>query len=276
MEIQKEVKLEKESHVYTDSRGVVYESVTRVIKCFTQEFEAEKISYHVAAKRDKESMAEAIKRGVSQVTVLNGYPKYNRGITREDVLLEWKENSREACDMGTLVHDGAEKFLLYGIKSGNEYDRYYEWLRKHVSWYKKIYPECVLYSKKYGIAGTSDLVCSRTGVGGGIVDIKDYKTNDISFNSIGEDFYTKQRKHYNRYMKDPLGHLEECDYNKYALQLSIYAYMLEEEFGYKIGNLEVVNMKWKSIVKPSTFPITYMKEEVKLILDYWKKNYKNR
>lgn len=39
-----------------------------------------------------------------------------RDMTDEEILQQWKDNSKTACDLGTIMHDSIEKFLLTGQK----------------------------------------------------------------------------------------------------------------------------------------------------------------
>ena len=55
-------------------------------------------------------------------------------------------------------------------------------------------------------------------------------------------------------MLDPLQHLDDCNYIHYCLQISIYAWMLEQE-GYVVRDL-----RFTHINKP--YPVSYMKYEI--------------
>jgi hypothetical protein len=86
-----------------------------------------------------------------------------------------------------------------------------------------IYPEAVLFSKKHSLAGTSDIVEDC----GDYFNIWDFKTNK-KLNFISG---------YNQWLKKPVSHLSDCQYNVYALQLSIYAYMIQMQTKKKVGRL---------------------------------------
>lgn len=103
------------------------------------------------------------------------------------------------------------------------------------------------------------------------VDIDDYKTNkEIEL----ENPFQK--------MKEPISHLDDCNYNHYALQISLYAYMLEQK-GYKIGTLSITHhdIKKKGMKKKlndlvgtenkRVIFVPYLKDEIeKMILFYFK------
>ena len=83
----------------------------------------------------------------------------------------------------------------------------------------------------------------------------DYKTNT--------NIYKKER--YSKYMKVPLSHLKDTDLNHYALQLSIYRYIVEKYTDLKFEDMFIVwfteeNENYKILEIP------YLKEDVERIL----------
>ena len=92
---------------------------------------------------------------------------------------------------------------------------------------------------------------------GGQVNIFDFKTNkEIEFTSK-----------YNKRLFHPISHLEDCNYNKYALQLSFYAY-LSELNAERIGRLALLWINDNDEI--ITYPVPYMKETIKAIIDHLK------
>lgn len=76
-----------------------------------------------------------------------------------------------------------------------------------------IYPEHFMFDEESGICGQSDLVY----VCDGVVDIDDYKTNkEIKTRGYGYQYDNPQM------MLGLMKHVEDCNFNHYALQLSIY------------------------------------------------------
>jgi succinate dehydrogenase/fumarate reductase-like Fe-S protein len=130
----------------------------------------------------------------------------------------------------------------------------------------------MIYNLPFGIAGTIDVVGIRN-CKDLIIDVEDFKSNlekGITFDTIsrkGEKYV-----HYNRYMKTPLDHLEACNYNRYCLQLSLYAFMLTEYLGGKIGRLAIrwIEMSQDGRVDFTSYiPVPYMKTEVsKLLIEH--------
>ncbi len=115
----------------------------------------------------------------------------------------------------------------------------------------------VLYSSLYRLAGTTDKPCFRTISNKSILDIFDYKTDEE----------IKYKSDYSDYMLGPLSHLENCNFNKHAMQLSEYALMAEEQ-GFKIGRLGIIHISKLAMDKPVLIPVNYMKAEAQAIIKY--------
>lgn len=80
-----------------------------------------------------------------------------------------------------------------------------------------IYPEHMVYLKSAGLCGQAD----RVEIVNGKVNIYDYKTNK----EIKAESYVNWEGISDR-MLDPVNHLDDCNLNHYALQLSFYMYMI--------------------------------------------------
>ena len=224
-----------DEHRYVDEdTGEEFESVTRFIHRFEQEFDSDKHSARVA-KRD--------------------------GKTQEQVLQEWKDKADVACDYGTDIHWFMEQmFLAPGriIIPKNEDERklleaYHK--TKQLELNGDVYPEQIIYNKTYKIAGQSDLIHV---VPNNQFDVGDWKTN--------EKF--KYYSPYNQYLKHPLSHLSQCEYNTYCLQLSLYAYFYELMTGMKCRKVFILYY-WRTHNIFQVIPMNYMKLEVMMMLKYY-------
>jgi hypothetical protein len=147
-----------------------------------------------------------------------------------------------------------------------------------------IYPEHMVYLKSAGICGQSDFV----EVVNGKVNIIDYKTNkEIKTESF------KNWEGVSEKLSFPLTHLDDCNFNHYALQLSIYMYIIikhnpklipgrifiqhisfeeegKDEFGYPITKYLD---NGDPIVKDLTLmSVPYLYDEVLAIINYMKDN----
>lgn len=72
-------------------------------------------------------------------------------------------------------------------------------------------------------------------------------------------------------LKKPVDHLQQCHYSIYSLQLSIYAYMCEEETGMKCRQIWIGYWS-RETEKFTKIPIMYLKHEAKQLLELHKYN----
>ena len=139
-----------------------------------------------------------------------------------------------------------------------ETEKDYTWLYKSfekqreklVGKSKKVYAEKLLWNHEYKLAGTCDLLYEHDSN----FTILDYKTNKV---------ITAFSK-YNEYLLPPVDFLSYCEYNVYALQLSIYAYMFEQLSNKKIRNLHILYLNEDKFI---SFNVPYMRQETKLLLE---------
>ena len=164
---------------------------------------------------------------------------------------EWMNISKEACRKGTEAHLTAEK-LFYEIGEGKcevLSESLYSSLKAFLESKNLLAAEQIIHSKKHGISGTIDLMTYENNK----IILWDYKTNK---KEIGE--HTKSYGTYNK----PINNIPKNEYYKYALQLSIYRYMLEL-WGYKVGELYLIHLQDEL----KRIEVPYLKKEVELIFN---------
>ena len=225
------ISLDRAEHIYqlTSNPEIVFTSVTTFLSDFFEKFDSEKI-----AKK-----------------LVNRVPKYAH-LTAEELIGQWNE----ARDHGTKVHNEIEDYLLEDItpteiKATNAID----WLNKnsnsddHVALSEKI-----IYSEELKLAGSIDLIIHNKKTDR--YSLVDWKTNaKITTNS----FNGKSGTH------TITSDLEDCKYTLYALQLSLYRYILEEYYGLSIRNQLIAHLKEDSVEAITT---PYMRDEIVDMLKY--------
>ena len=145
-----------------------------------------------------------------------------------------------------------------------------------------IYPEHMVYLKSAGLCGQSD----RVEVIKGVVDIYDYKTNKEIKTKGFTNWEGRTEK-----MLHVCAHLDNCNFNHYALQLSTYLYIIlkhnptfkpgklclhhivfekdsEDQFGYPIYKFD--SNGDPVVEKLIVYDVPYLKEEVKNMIEYLK------
>ncbi len=167
------------------------------------------------------------------------------GLSPEKIREIWKGETKRSTNIGTLFHNKqeddiiAQKTVIYEETSLQVIPPIYE---KNIKISRDqilkpgIYPEHIIYLKSAGICGQSDKVT----VHNNLVDISDYKTNKKI-----EDAYVNRRGITEK-MLGPCSHLDNCEFNYYALQLSLYMYMILKHNHYlDPGKLTIEHVHFK-------------------------------
>lgn len=154
----------------------------------------------------------------------NTSEEYN--IPLNDVLANWDYKSKLGADKGTISHCYMESKLSNKTVEipkviPESYEEFMKlkpamdnFLKKYKNVLKPVSSEFRIYDEEYKIAGTIDQIFydEKTNK----YYIFDWKTNK----EIKTTGYCK--------LKDDLGHLDECEYILYSLQLGLYKHILEK------------------------------------------------
>jgi len=133
------------------------------------------------------------------------------------------------------------------------YKSYDKFVTNYIGNFKNILSEELLFLHDYEIAGTSDLIYERKDD----FIVADFKTNKKY--KFSNDF--------NDYFIAPVEHLTYCEFNNYALQLSMYAYMFEQKTGKKCNKIVTLYLeddKW------IPYHANYLKTDIINILEDYK------
>ena len=244
------------------------------------------------------TIISSLKKGFDAKVISEKVSKNKRskwyGVEPKDIEAIWKNEADRATTLGTYYHNQREDDLCSfasiereGVTipvfapSGETDGIRYAPLQKLDS---GIYPEHMVYLRSAGICGQSDLV----EVVNSKVNIIDYKTNK----EIKIKGYTNWEGTTDK-MLIPVNNLDDCHFNHYALQLSIYMYIIlkhnpklkpgkifihhvkfeiekEDNWGYPIGKKDESG---NPIVKEVTvIPVPYLINEVQAVIHHMKNN----
>jgi hypothetical protein len=198
------LKFTPHNHKYTSEEDINWLSVTSLISNFKQPFDGDKI----AAKVSKSKKSKWY------------------GLTPSEIKEAWKAEANRATTLGTWYHNQRETDIC-GIDNMQRHGCTVPVFKPvEVDGVKYspnqklkdgIYPEHMVYLKSAGICGQSDLV----EVVDGKVHITDYKTNkEIKLEGFTNWEGVSQK------MASPINHLDDCNFNHYALQLSMYMFII--------------------------------------------------
>jgi len=221
------VKFKNADHSYTsidENENIKWTSVTSLVHMFKKPFDAE-------------SMALKCSKGKN--------PKYNK-LKPEEILELWKNENKRAVDLGSWYHDQRERDLLACntiTRNGNELTIINPLMDGDMKLAPEqnltdgIYPEHFVYLKSAKVCGQGD----RVEVYDGKINLYDYKTNKEIKMSGFKGAGGKTEK-----MLPPLSHLDACNYNDYALQLSTYMYiMLKHNRSLEPGIIQMDHVKFE-------------------------------
>lgn len=228
------INFEPESHTYTFA-GEVFDSVTTVIEGFFEPFDADYWAERKAAREHRS--AEEIKR-------------------------EWEQKGAEARDRGTQMHDRIERYYL-----GEEVPA--DWMQdvafRHFAaftHYFRLNPcrsEWRIFHEESRLAGTLDFLAFNPD---GTLDIWDWKRSSKIVTQNGFPIIENQ---YGHHAFEPIAHIPDTSYQHYALQLSVYRYILETKYHLRIRGMHL------GIFHPDynrfhTVDLQYLRPEVEAII----------
>jgi hypothetical protein len=246
------MRFNEEKHTYI-SNDITYLSATSFIKKFCKPFDRIKIGTKYAKKNKR---------------------------TLEEVLAEWDKSGADSIKKGIFFHKIKETELLeteHIIIDDEPHSIFpcsYENGDKITTSLKLepgVYPELIVWSDRYSIAGQADYVeITKSGK----INIKDYKT---SKEIKTESFMDWKGQH--QMMSFPFNALQDCNFNHYSLQLNLYAYLIKSHNrNLEIGTLTIEHIigdfneeenkfEIKEIVQ---YRVPDLQDDIKVGLEYWK------
>ena len=212
-------------------------------------------------------------------------------LTTEDVKKKWAEEGRVAREKGTMFHslkEDEDKAIKDKPVYFTDFEGDIKPIRSLETLEDGIYPELCLYNNEFQACGMTDRCIIETIDGVRYIDLEDFKTSktiDL------ESFYDTRNQKYAT-LNAPLNHIMDCNFMKYSLQLSMYAFFLEK-YNFVPKDLILIHLivaetepdkesKYKIEYEGKSFhveheieyPVKYMKKEVKALLQYHKSKLK--
>lgn len=167
------------------------------------------------------------------------------GITYEELRAQWDDTRDTAAAKGTKFHKKMEDRLadkgvlkVFGKELPVTYYETFAGIKDDPSMALEdntVYSEKMIWSRKYKVCGTADLVQ----VVDGKINVLDYKTNKELKMEAWRNPRTGQRQK----LMGPCNSLDDCNFNVYQLQLNVYMYMLlQANRNLKIGNMQILHI----------------------------------
>jgi 5-hydroxyisourate hydrolase-like protein (transthyretin family) len=272
----------EETHKYFDvtNPDAVFTSVTTMIHSYTQPFDKDFWSAYKALEKllpkdvwnvEKKSLLST-KKFDKVLLELHNIDENDFNREQQGILDEWDEENRKSCDRGTKIHADLENSFyskkddinLSKFEIGGKFECRKDYSELDIE--NGVYPEYLISrvspDGKLRIAGQIDLLVKK----GNKIIIADWKTNK---KIETKSFYNSRTKSSVR-MKFPLNNLDDVNYWHYTLQLSTYAWMVQQlnpEF--EIEDLVLVHFDHSDNM--TVYHLPYLKTEVIKMLSHFKK-----
>lgn len=272
----------EETHKYFDVTNpeAVFTSVTTMIHSYTQPFDKDFWSAYKALEKllpkdvwnvEKKSLLST-KKFDKVLLELHNIDENDFNREQQGILDEWDEENRKSCDRGTKIHADLENSFyskkddinLSKFEIGGKFECRKDYSELDIE--NGVYPEYLISrvspDGKLRIAGQIDLLVKK----GNKIIIADWKTNK---KIETKSFYNSKTKSSVR-MKFPLNNLDDVNYWHYTLQLSTYAWMVQQlnpEF--EIEDLVLVHFDHSDNM--TVYHLPYLKTEVIKMLSHFKK-----
>lgn len=183
-----------------------------------------------------------------------------REISEKELQKEWTEKKDNACAFGVDFHKEIEYYINKKKIRKSPHSEGVKQFSK-IKFKGKLQSELRIFNLDLGIAGTVD-----------IIDI--YKDNTINLLDIKTNAKIYEYAPWAKRMFYPLNHLIDVNYNHYALQMSVYCYILDCA-GYWINDLIMLHYN-KETQKLKKYEIEYKKMDVINMINHYKNSGSNK
>ncbi|MCM1521288.1 MAG: hypothetical protein NC039_01385 [Muribaculaceae bacterium] len=195
------LEFDPDEHRYT-YHGREFKSVTTLIEDYFPKFDAEKWSVKIALRE---------------------------GVDPQVVRSRWEAEGRRARELGTAMHEKIDQYYL-GSDCGDDADSFRLFRRFAANTTLIPYrTEWRIYHEEYDIAGTLDFLELTPG---GTFNLWDWKRSsklvDREYNICSNNRFGTMGFH-------PISNIPDTPYWHYALQLSVYRFILEEKYGIRVS-----------------------------------------
>lgn len=283
----------EEGHIYKIDGNVIKLSCTGLVKRFFPAFDPDRVIKGIKASSDYK----------------NGFSPYSN-MTDSDIKSQWENAGKHASNLGSEMHSNIEfmmnarvhplfsqsKFEFSNSNVEQEMRYFYSFCS---TYFVNPYPliphrtEWVIFDEELLLAGSIDMLFKSYGPlpTDPMRSHPEWTVTKLSKHKFKDDeerywiFDWKRAKEIktsykfknveDKYIKLENSFLENCDYDKYSLQLNIYRYILEKNYGIKIAGMVLVDIH-PNYPNYKTFDVPFLDTEINLIIDKHKSSNKPR
>ena len=207
------VYLEESTHTYYINNETGYLSVTTLVNSLFEKFDADKIIHNMMTSSKWKN---------------NKY----YGMSKEEIKESWDQKKNIAAYAGTNLHLDIEKF--YNNVKTNNSSVEFKYFMSFADKFKHLIPyrtEKIIYSKEFKLAGSIDML---------FLDVKNNCMQIYDWKRVKEIVKTSP---WNKWIKNEhVSYLPDTNYWHYALQLNIYMFIYNREYGGPIKYMNLVSL----------------------------------
>ena len=198
------------------------------------------------------------------------------GCTSEEVKQVWKKNNQMSTLQGSVLHGYIDNFYqnkvvpydrehaksILGETLHNTMQSNLKTLVRHFADFYKDTKDIILPIKNEFVVGdiNETKVC-------GMLDMLSYnlQTNEFEIYDFKTNKEFNEISPYNKKLNSPVEEFDDCEYNVYSLQLSLYKFFIEKYTDIKVSSLKIV---WLTINNSSykIIKLRSLEEEVQRLL----------
>lgn len=243
---------EEEHKYYIDGKICAPRSVTQLVHKVSQDFDA---SRAIAAMRTSRNWSKRR----AEFTRSDGTEMSN-----DEIAAMWSENGRVQSARGTLMHFQIEQHLNGAIVEEPHSPEFSMFLKFQKDFMiarglEPLRTELSLFHCGLQVAGQADLI-ARDAETGKIVILDWKRSKEIKYKNPFQK------------LKAPLEHLQDCNYNLYSLQLNVYRYILETEYGMSVSGM-YLGVFHPNEVGPICVEVPRLDREIAMFVDHEKRNH---
>jgi ATP-dependent exoDNAse (exonuclease V) beta subunit len=208
------IEFDPEPHVYTVHGDSGYTSVTTWLHSHFEGFDAEAVASRIVAPPGPRPGSKYV------------------DMTKAEILTAWEKNGREASEAGTALHENIERHynglgVAPDVAAAADYRLFKRFLATHAG-LQPYRTEWMVWNEELRLAGSIDMVFANAD---GSVSIYDWKRcKEIRKTSPWGTFAKT----------GCIEHIPDTNYWHYALQLNVYAALLEANYGKSVTELKLV------------------------------------
>ena len=184
-------------------------------------------------------------------------------VRARQLMNEWEAKGQQARDLGTLMHDRIERYYLgepleAGVYADPTFSHFLNFADE-----RKLHPyrsEWRIFSEQFKIAGTLDFLSVTPE---GEFEIYDWKRSTKVVDPMGRVIDNS----YRRTAEYPLGNVADTTFNHYALQVSIYRFILAAHYGINVSRA-YLGVFHPDMPSHYCVELPYLGEEVNKLLNH--------